>query len=128
MPVDWSRYPANWATEIRPAILARARYRCEWCGVGNGWIGHRDKAGAFRPCSTCATSTAPPDCVHGKAIRIVLTIAHVHDADPMNVDPANLAALCQRCHNRHDGPLRRGHAAETRRRRRLAAGQTELLS
>lgn len=29
--------------------------------------------------------------------RVVLTVAHM-DQDPANNDPANLRALCQRCH------------------------------
>jgi hypothetical protein len=35
MPCDYSRYPANWFTEIRPRILARAGDQCERCGVPN---------------------------------------------------------------------------------------------
>jgi len=29
MPTDMRKYAANWFTEIRPAILERARFRCE---------------------------------------------------------------------------------------------------
>ena len=29
MPVDWSKYPSNWAQYIRPALLKRAGNRCE---------------------------------------------------------------------------------------------------
>lgn len=29
MPVNWSLYPANWKTEIRPAILERTGNCCE---------------------------------------------------------------------------------------------------
>ena len=47
--------------------------------------------------------------------RVILTIAHL-DQDPANNDTANLAALCQYCHNRLDAPMRQKHAAETRRR------------
>ena len=43
--------------------------------------------------------------------RVVLATCH-RDHDPMNNDPANLAALCQRCHILHDN-------AEHLRRRRL---------
>lgn len=100
MPIDYARYPAAWLTEIRPAILARAGDRCEWCGAPN----HR------------------PHPVTGS--RVVLTIAHVHDPDPMNVEPGNLAALCNRCHLNHDRAHHARKVAETRRRKRLAAGQT----
>ena len=33
MPVDYSNYPANWMSEIRPAILSRAGLRCECLGA-----------------------------------------------------------------------------------------------
>ncbi len=61
-------------------------------------------------------------CVQsGRLVQIVLTIAHL-DHDPANNGQAgnrpNLAALCQRCHNRHDGPHRRETAGRTRDRRR----------
>lgn len=41
-----------------------------------------------------------------KIIKIVLTVAHVHDHNPENCDDENLAHLCQRCHNRHDATMR----------------------
>ena len=44
--------------------------------------------------------------------RVVLTIAHIHDEDPQNVDESNLEALSQYCHNKLDAPRR----AERRRR------------
>lgn len=61
-------------------------------------------------------------CVQsGRLVQIVLTIAHL-DHNPANNGTAgcrpNLAALCQRCHNRHDGPHRRANAGRTRDRRR----------
>lgn len=43
---------------------------------------------------------------------VVLTVAHVYDKRPESASFLNLAALCQRCHNRHD--------ARDRRRNRLA--------
>lgn len=124
MPTDMTRYPANWGSEIRPRILARAKGRCERCGALNGEIGHRDEWGRFHGCYACERGTGG-GCGE-RAIRIVLTIAHLADPDPMNCADENLAALCQRCHNRLDAPMRRAHAAETRRRRRVSAGQPEL--
>lgn len=38
MPVNYKKYPSNWLTEIRPAILARANNCCECCGVDNYMI------------------------------------------------------------------------------------------
>jgi len=43
---------------------------------------------------------------------------YLHDPDPANCADDNLAALCQRCHNRHDAPMRRKNAAQTRRNRK----------
>lgn len=124
MPTDMTRYPPNWASEIRPLILKRAGNRCEWCEVANGAIGHRNSAGVFNECLICRCGG---DCDLPRAVRIVLTVAHVFDPDPRNCALGNLAALCQQCHNRHDAPMRRAHAAETRRRREVAGGQAELM-
>jgi tRNA(Ile)-lysidine synthase TilS/MesJ len=64
-----------------------------------------------------------------KKIKIVLTIAHI-DHDTTNNADDNLAALCQRCHNRHDAPHRTVNAARTRERKRreakVASGQQEM--
>lgn len=77
MPIDYKRYPPNWKTDIRPAILDRANNCCEHCRVENYSI--RD----------------------GK--KIVLTIAHLdHDEENWNISHDRLAALCQRCHLRYD--------------------------
>ena len=35
MPCDYSNYPLDWHTRIRPEILARAGHRCERCGIAN---------------------------------------------------------------------------------------------
>lgn len=53
---------------------------------------------------------------------MVLTTAHVHDERPEAASLLNLAALCQRCHNRHDAPGRM-----QRRREREAANQMKLF-
>ncbi len=44
----------------------------------------------------------------------MLTVAHVFDERPEAAGLLNLAALCQRCHNRHDAPGR-----QARRRARI---------
>ena len=76
MPIDYSRYPPNWKTEIRPRILARANNCCEHCGVSNYTIKENGS-------------------------RVVLTIAHLdHDPENWNVTDDRLAALCQACHFR----------------------------
>ena len=52
---------------------------------------------------------------------MVLTTAHVHDDRPEAASLLNLAALCQRCHNRHDAKAR-----QARRQARAHAGQGSL--
>ncbi len=92
MPIDYSEYPANWLTEIRPRIMRRAgelrtidgivrEAHCEWCGVEN----HR------------------PNPRTGSLV--VLTVAHLdHDKDNHDVADDRLAALCQGCHLGYDMP------------------------
>lgn len=136
MPCDYSKYPDNWFTDIRPAVLFRAKHCCEWCGVKNYSVGYRDSKGKFHP--VCEPQTGYSEARQcsidlqlddaPKNIVIVLTIAHYHDPDPMNCGLDNLKALCQRCHNHLDAPMRQRNAAETRQRKRdELTGQTDLF-
>lgn len=117
-------YPSNWQ-EIRAEILIQAENKCEFCGVPNYALGYRDEEGRFHHCCgnlVCdkagrgelsykeAREIADEynSGWHGdehKWIVIVLTIAHL-DHDPTNNKRTNLAALCQRCHNRWDAKHR----------------------
>lgn len=114
MPCDYSKYPSNWKTEIRPAIIERAKNRCEFCSVENykliirgTWNGvecYQDEDGFIYNGNT--SEYIGGDYlgeVHptNKLVKIVLTVAHL-DHDVNNNDHSNLKALCQRCHNRHD--------------------------
>jgi hypothetical protein len=120
MPIlaeNLARYPDNWLSEIRPAILKRARNCCEGCGVPNGIIGYRDEVGTFHGLARAGyrvdyIQRLNPD-VH--VFRLVLTIAHL-DHVPEHSDPDNLRAFCQRCHFLHDAK----HHVETARLRRRA--------
>ena len=49
---------------------------------------------------------------------VVLTIAHLDDSGDLDCPDDRLQALCQRCHNRMDAPMRRTHAAATIARRK----------
>ena len=91
-----ARYPLDWPARSRFIRTYRARGRCEWCAAQNG---------------------APHPVTGG---RVVLTVAHVHDKRPEAASLLNLAALCQRCHNRHD-------ARDRSRNRILNRGQLPLL-
>lgn len=134
--------PVEWAA-IRREVLSRDDDRCKFCGVANHCYGLRWPGGTFSIARGCRTPGAArawaeagfPGCRvddygwlwvpgrgrdcrrNGKIIRIILTITHL-DHDPGNNGSPrarpNLAALCQRCHNRHDATHRRVTAAATR--------------
>lgn len=103
------RYPANWL-DIRKAILDRAGHRCEQCNVPNhAW---RNKGTGEWAHDAGLIEAWRMD---GDAItRIVLTIAHLDHA-PENCDPANLRALCQRCHLAYDAGYHQQTSYQTRR-------------
>jgi hypothetical protein len=92
-----ARYPKDWAVRSRFVRFVRARNMCEWCGAAN----HE------------------PHPVTGS--RVVLTAAHIYDHRPEAASLLNLAALCQRCHNRHDAKAR---AAGRKARRETSADPT----
>lgn len=129
MPFDRSKYPADWES-ISRRIKERDGNRCKWCYAANGAIGYRTESGEFVQRSGPAegygleAEALTPSGVH--LIKIVLTVAHWPDPDPMNCADDNLQALCQRCHNRLDGPMRRANAAQTRRQKKIESGQTEF--
>jgi len=95
MPIDYHRYPANWKTVIRPAIMKRAGNRCEFCGVENGATGYRDKQGVFHRLDGMELEVAALE--RTKTTTIVLTVAHLNH-DVTDNRPENLKALCQKCH------------------------------
>ena len=105
-------YPADWPAS-RAAILARAENACEFCGRPNHvWtISGED---LWREEKSELEALARPG---ERLYRIVLTIAHIDDPNPSNCEPNNLKALCQRCHNRWDAPMRARNARATRRAR-----------
>lgn len=112
-PENKGRYPANWKSEVRPAILKRAENEhgwpcCEECAVPNHAWGWRTDDGTFHDGGTesMARDLAPEGAT---VLQIVLTIAHL-DHQPENCDPANLKAWCQRCHLRYDAPRKRADA------------------
>ena len=95
-----SRYPSDWKLRSRFIRFVRPRGRCEWCGAEHG----------------------QPHPVTGS--KVVLTTAHVYDDRPEAASLLNLAALCQRCHNRHDAPAR---SMRRRERAMRQSGQIELF-
>ncbi len=122
MPIDYRDYPPDWKTTIRPRILARDGHRCKFCGVPNHITVQRSSRGHYMlPSGEAFDGTTgqlfagepdawPPE----RKVRIVLTIAHL-DHGLTDHSDANLAALCQQCHLRHDKAVAAPKAAYTRK-------------
>ena len=94
-----ARYPKEWPL-ISLWVCVCAGWRCEWCDAVQGQPNPATRS------------------------RVVLTVAHVFDHSPESVTPGNLAALCQRCHLRHDAAH---HKATRERTRRAALGTGDLM-
>lgn len=90
-PENRERYPKDWPIRSYYVRFVRAKGQCEWCGAVHG----------------------KPHPITGS--KVVLTTAHVHDKRPEAASLLNLAALCQRCHLRHDAPDRAAACAARRR-------------
>jgi hypothetical protein len=121
MPMDRSRYPANW-DQIAREVKDAANWTCEQCGRACRRTGEhpldfisRIQTNRLSECPVVAEYMEHPT-------RWVLTVAHL-DHQPENCDRANLRALCAPCHCRYD-------LAQMGRKRMLArerAGQLTLL-
>lgn len=107
MPIDYSEYPPNWKTEIRPAVLARANNCCEDCGAPNHQLIYRLEKGKSDWALAPEGHEADAMFIDGiKFTKIILTIAHLdHDKLNHNVSLDRLKALCQRCHLLYDKNL-----------------------
>jgi len=115
MPIDYSRYPDDWKTDIVPRILNRADHKCEFCGIENKSKttsipmkvsdGFRYKIKRFWITNQGDIIRMSPFALGGdiKEITVVLTIAHLdHDEENHDVKDDRLAALCQYCHLNYD--------------------------
>lgn len=98
MPIDYSTYHPKWKRISFFIRFYRAKGKCEWCGI-------KHKA---------------PSPVSGKPV--VLSTAHL-DHNKNNNSFFNLAALCQRCHLRHD---RHQHAENRKYGRNWKDNQLKL--
>ena len=123
MPIDYSKYPKNWKTEIRPAVLVRAKNCCEICKVENYSHvarGFFNEIEAYQCADGAVVNASNGQLLSSNyffyigekdPIKILLTIAHL-DHDVTNNDMSNLKALCQKCHLNHD----KEHHAKNRKR------------
>lgn len=142
MPIDYKKYPPGWP-EIRSTILRRAGgcekdprvgAKCEKCGIRNYDVGYwldgrfivTAHCDSYRDAKFTSQNFMMGEEVDGRYVVIVLTIAHLVDPDPQNIEIENLAAYCQKCHNVLDGPMRRHNASITRRKKKHS-GQLEMF-
>ena len=124
-PENRARYPKAWKA-IADSIRDRAGNRCEGspdfpdCRVPNYSIGYRkDPQLWIEVTRGDAQALADAQFEYGDLVRltrIVLTVAHL-DHTPENCDPANLRAMCQRCHLNYDKALHAQTAYATRKAR-----------
>jgi hypothetical protein len=115
MPINYKNYPPAWASEIVPAVIARAENKCEECGLENHssvWAvkffikneqGRYNQRSIWFRVEADAMREAKGDEHRCKHVRVVLTIAHLdHDETNHEVKLERLKALCQACHLRYD--------------------------
>jgi hypothetical protein len=131
MPFHPERYPADWKA-ISKRIRERDGNACKVCRVANGAVISRNlKRQAFmledgrvfhEDLGTFLWSARGSEWEGARAIRIVLTVAHL-DHDTGNNADGNLAALCQLHHLRLDA---RQHAESARRTRRARKAAGDL--
>ena len=131
MPIDYKKYPSNWKTEIRPAILQRANNCCEFCNVKNYSEGFRNKEGRFyttefivKELEITGLDMFEDELFHRvqkdgkvKPIKIVLTVAHL-DHNISNNEYSNLKALCQKCHLDYDKDHHKKNSRETLKKKK----------
>jgi hypothetical protein len=104
-----ARYPKDWKAISLRIRNERAGGRCECVGECGD-----DHAGDGR----CLALNYELHPYTGS--KVVLTVAHL-DHTPENCGDDNLKAMCQRCHNRYDMPMRRAGMAERARAKMAAA-------
>lgn len=107
MPIDYSKYPVNWKTEIRPRIMARANNRCEWPRCD---LKHLERAwsvgfgkGKRREWYRNHKEAEQPGWLEMKTVKVIITIAHLdHDESNKEIKDNRLMAMCQLHHLRYD--------------------------
>jgi hypothetical protein len=143
MPINYENYPPNWKA-ISLRIREREGNRCKWCAAPNHteivrssvepvhYIVFDDQEGGYSypDGQLIRLSEIPGEYDISKGIRVVLTVAHLNHDITDNSD-GNLAALCQRCHLRHDSQHHASNSKRTRAAKKVAqlkqVGQMSLF-
>jgi len=110
-PIDYSIYPKNWLSEIRPRIMKRANNTCEFEGcdfkhLEEVWsVKYKGRSSWFRDFEVANSQPKSTEIKKGiiienpKKVKVVLTIAHLnHDESNMDIKDEDLMAACQLCH------------------------------
>lgn len=102
MPINYKEYHPDWKKISAFIRFDRAQNKCEWCGAPNNTLIYRPHADKIKWELWPEGMASEALNVDGyKGTVVVLTVAHI-DHDKTNNDYKNLAALCQRCHLKHD--------------------------
>ena len=119
------RYPSDWKAISQRVRFDRAGGRCECegeCGLRH--VVNDEGAQLDLPPSCWIPSVPGGRCAAMNGEKhpttksvVVLTVAHL-DHTPENCDNDNLKAMCQRCHNSYDAPMRRRGILERERIKR----------
>lgn len=116
MPINKSKYPANWKA-IATTVKENADWMCQQCQrpckkPNESWDEFKYKLAK-------KSKAMYLDCCE-KPIRFVLTTSH-KDHDINNNKPNNLAALCSVCHLRYDAKHHAANAKKTRAAKKTSA-------
>ena len=132
MPCNYNEYPPNWFTEIRPAVLERAKNKCENCGILNYQVRRTLPNGDIE----CHNYFSNQNYKNANEIKtmlntveydgkglwsvVVLTVAHLdHDKGNMDIRLDRLKAWCQKCHLSYDLPRHVANRKYGRNHRKL---------
>jgi hypothetical protein len=105
-PENKVRYPKDWKQISERIRFKRADNRCE-CTGECGDEHHLESGNIIygkKPYPRCTARNYEEHPITGS--KVILTVAHLnHEIE--NCDDDNLKAMCQRCHNKMDAPMRR---------------------
>lgn len=115
-PENRARYPKEWKSISHNIRFERANGRCECLGECGDDHGIQNDAYGFHIWADHRSHDDRCMAHHGEqhfetGSKVILTVAHL-DHQPENNDGSNLKAMCQRCHNKYDGPMRRAGIKE----------------